>query len=120
MLDNKSLSAKEREYVLKVVSEGSFLDGVFHVERFNRGCGLAHASAELPLAEIYPAKTQEELRIAAAQVRQLEESALAYVCAVIDQRPEREALRAKVFENNLGFSKQTYDIAFNDAFFAMR
>ncbi len=78
------------------------------------------SSDELPLADIYPAKTQEELRNAVAQVRRLRESALTYVCAVIDKRPEQDSLRAKVFEYNPGFSKQTYDLAFNDAFFTMR
>lgn len=120
MLDIKSLRAKEREYVLEIVSEGTFLDGVFQVERFNGGCSRTRSSDELHLAEIYSAKTQEELRNAVAQFRQLEESALTYVSAVIYKSPEQESLLAKVVDDNPGFGKRTYDLALNDAFITMR
>ncbi|ANJ72101.1 hypothetical protein K6V72_01535 [Ralstonia insidiosa] len=119
-MDIKSLRAKEREGVLKVVFEGSFLDGVFQVERFNRVSMRTRSYDELPLADIYPTKTQAELRNAIAQVRQLGESALTYVSAVIDKCPERDSLLSKMFEDNPGFCKQTYDLALNDAFIMMR
>jgi len=115
-----SLRAQLRDDLLKLVSNCTFLDGVFSVERFNRVSARTRTEDHIELRQVYPGKTAEELAHAVARVQHLNEIALQYVCAAVDKSPDQASLLAKVFDDNPGFSRQTYDLALNDAFVAMR
>jgi hypothetical protein len=117
----ESTSAIERARALKVASEGEFLDGVFRIERYNRryvdrNPESVPSSEAINIADVYPKKTPQELDDAIAHVRHLNQDALAYATAALEERPDCEVMDRKVLEDNPGFSQTTYELAISDGF----
>lgn len=112
--------AKVRAQTMQEVSEGSFLDGVFRIERYTRwDIGPVRAGA-INLTEIYPDKNQQDLREALEKVKKLHHDALEYVSTILDKREGGEDRLHELSEKHPGFSKAVCDLAVHDAFVAMR
>lgn len=126
MRDHQTRALEQRAQTLEIASKGSFLDGVFEIERYNRIWASGYrkpgppAIATIDLAETYADKTPQEIEEAKARVRQLNEDAPAYVSAVFAKRPDCERLKRELLRDNPGFGQSTYDQAINDDFMALR